>query len=173
MTGSSSLPRTTDPSACALSAEAKTIHSPWLGEIESDADSELYFPAGMPGFEDHHRMVAIEVPSQRPVVYLQSLERDEICFAALPVYVIDPSFRLDLSDDERSVLRLPEDGDPSIGADVLCLALLRKSDRTVEASTGAAIVINLHNGRGVQCVPREGASVLFRLCPDNGWRREC
>jgi flagellar assembly factor FliW len=154
-------------------AEPRTIHSPWLGEIESEPGSELYFAAGMPGFEDHRRMLAIEIPSQRPLVYLQSLERDEVCFAALPVYVIDPSFRLELSDDERSVLRLPESGDPSVGADVLCLALLRKSGRTMEANTGAAIVINLHNRRGVQCVPREGESVLFRLCPDNGWRRGC
>ena len=173
MTGSSSLPRTTDPSACALSAEPLTIHSPWLGEIKSDSENELFFPAGMPGFEDHPRMIAVEIPSQRPVVYLQSLESDEICFAALPVYVIDPSFRLELSEDERSVLRLAKGSDPSIGADVLCLALLRKSGRTVEANTGASIVINLHNRRGVQCVPREGASAPFRLCPDNGWRREC
>jgi flagellar assembly factor FliW len=173
MTGCSSLRRTTDASACALSGEARTIHSRWLGEIESDPGNELCFPAGLPGFEDHHSMVAIEIPSQRPVVYLQSLESDEVCFAALPVYVIDPAFRLDLSDDERSALGLPGNGDPSIGSDVLCLALLRKSDRTVEANTGSAIVINLHNGRGVQCVPREGGAGVFRLCPDNGWRREC
>jgi flagellar assembly factor FliW len=154
-------------------AGPRTIHSPWLGEIESDPGNELFFPAGVPGFEDHRRMIAVEIPSQRPVVYLQSLESDEVCFAALPVYVIDPSFRLDLGDDERLALRLPANGDLSIGADVLCLALLRKSGRTVDANTGAAIVINLHNRRGLQCVPRPGASVLFRLCPDNGWRREC
>ena len=158
-------------------AGVETIHSPWLGEVEWEPESELYFPAGLPGYEDQHRMVAIEIPSQRPVVYLQSLESDEVCFAALPVYVIDPSFRLSLSEDERAALHLPENCDPAIGADVLCLALLRKSEGTVEANTGTAIVINLHNRRGVQCVPAGGGSVLFRLCPDNGegnqWRREC
>jgi flagellar assembly factor FliW len=158
-----------------------TIHSPWLGEVASDPEAELYFPGGLPGFEDHHCMVAIEIPSQRPIVYLQSLESEEVCFAALPVHVIDPSFRLCLSEDERAVLELPEDCDPAIGSDVLCLALLRKSARTVEANTGTAIVINLHNRRGVQCVPGEGASAMFRLYPDDGpgnhpgnqWRREC
>jgi flagellar assembly factor FliW len=156
-----------------VSGDVKTIHSPWLGDVESDPDSELYFPLGVPGFEDHRRMVAIEIPAQRPVVYLQSLESDEVCFAALPVYVIDPLFRLRLSEDERAVLQLPEDCDPAIGADVLCLALLRKSERTVVANTGSAIVVNLHNRRGVQCVAPEGVSALFRLCPDNGWRRGC
>ncbi len=44
----------------------------------------------MPGFEEQRRMIPVEIPSQRPLVYLQSLESDEICFVALPVYVIDP-----------------------------------------------------------------------------------
>lgn len=158
-----------------------TIHSPWLGEVDTDPQSELCFPAGLPGFERHRRMVAIEIPSQRPIVYLQSLESAEVCFAALPVYVIDPDFRLRLSEDERAALELPEDCDPAIGADVLCLVLLRKSGHTVEANTSAPIVVNLHNGRGVQCVPAEGSSALFRLSPDAGpgdaagnpWRRAC
>lgn len=156
-----------------VSPQARTIHSPWLGEVLSDPEAELYFPAGIPGFEEHRRMVAIEIPSQRPLIYLQSLEDDEVCFAALPVYVIDPSFRLRLSEDECAVLQVPEDSDLTPGGDVLCIALLRKAGRTVEANTGTAIVVNLHNRRGVQCVPPEGAPALFRLCPDNGWRREC
>jgi flagellar assembly factor FliW len=150
-----------------------TIHSPWLGEVESSPEAELFFPAGLPGFETHRNMLAIEIPSQRPVVYLQSLASDEVCFAALPVYVIDPSFRLSLNDDDRDALQLPAKYEPAIGQEVLCLVLLRKSGRTVEANTGSAIVINLQNRRGVQCVPRDGTTAPFRLCPDNGWRREC
>jgi flagellar assembly factor FliW len=157
----------------AFSGAGRTIHSPWLGEMESNTDAELYFPAGLPGFENHCRMLAVEIPSQRPVVYLQSLESDEVCFAALPVYVIDPSFRLTLTDDDRAALGLASEDEPAIGDEVLCLVLLRKSGGTVEANPGAAIVINLQNRLGVQCLPAEGSSALFRLCPDNGWRREC
>lgn len=153
-------------------ADATTIHSPWLGDIETDPDSELLFPCGLPGFEDHHRMLPLEVPSQRPLVYLQSLESPEICFVALPVFVIDPAFRLHLSEEDRVNLQFPLDFDPEIGVDVLCLVLLRKSGHLVEANLNACVVINLRNRRGVQCVPPGGIPALFRLSADRGWRRE-
>ena len=151
----------------------ETIHSPWLGEVESDPGCELLFPAGLPGFEDQRRLLPVEIPAQRPLVYLQSVERAEICFVALPVYVIDPAFQLRMSDEDRSILELPEDCDPVIGADVLCLALLMPSGHSVQANTNASIVINLHNRRGVQCVPPDGLSLRFRLLGDRGWTALC
>lgn len=155
------------PSAPAL------IHSPWLGDIESDPQCELLFPAGLPGFEEQRRMLPVEIPAQRPLLYLQSLDSAEICFVALPVYVIDPEFQLRISDEERSLLQLPEDRDPVIGADVLCVVLLMRSGRTVQANLNAAVVINLHNRRGVQCVDPSGVSAGFRLSPDSGWTALC
>jgi flagellar assembly factor FliW len=118
-------------------------------------------------------MLPVEIPAQRPLVYLQSLESAEICFVGLPVYVIDPAFQLHLSDEERTILQLLEDCAPVIGADVLCVALLRPSGHSVEANLKAAIVINLHNRRGVQCVPPAGVSACFRLSADNGWTALC
>lgn len=153
--------------------ESRIIHSPWLGNVESDPVSELLFPVGLPGFEEHRRMMPVEIPAQRPLVYLQSLECAEVCFVALPVYVINPAFQLRLSEEERFLLQLPEDSDPVIGADLLCLALLRKSGYSVEANLNASVVINLHNRRGIQCQPPGGISACFRLCADNGWRAQC
>jgi flagellar assembly factor FliW len=149
------------------------IHSPWLGDIESDPQCELLFPSGLPGFEEQRRMLPVEIPAQRPLLYLQSLDSAEICFVALPVYVIDPKFQLRLSDEERSLLQLPEDRDPVIGADVLCVALLMRSSRTVQANLNAAVVINLHNRRGIQCVHPAGVSAGFRLSADSGWTALC
>ena len=40
----------------------QTIHSPWLGDVESDPQCELLFPAGLPGFEEQHRMLPVEIP---------------------------------------------------------------------------------------------------------------
>jgi flagellar assembly factor FliW len=165
-------PREIDDSLVQAAA-ARTIHSPWLGDVESDAQCELLFPAGLPGFEDQRRIVPVEIPAQRPLVYLQSVERAEICFVALPVYVIDPAFQLLICDDDRSILDLPEDCDPVIGVDVLCLALLMRSGRSVQANTHASIVINLHNRRGVQCVPADGLRSRFRRLEDSGWTTQC
>ena len=153
--------------------DSGTIHSPWLGDVESDPRCELLFPAGLPGFEDQRRMVPVEIPAQRPLVYLQSVERAEICFVALPVYVIDPAFRLRISDEDRSILDLPEGYDPVIGADVLCLALLMPSGRSVQANTNAPVVINLHNSRGIQSIATDRAAGYFRLDPSGRWEARC
>ncbi|MDP9054951.1 MAG: flagellar assembly protein FliW [Acidobacteriota bacterium] len=159
-------------------AGASVICSPWLGKIEVDQESALFFSAGIPGFEDLRSMIPVEIPAHRPIVYLQSVESSEICFVSLPVYVVDPGFRLRLSDEERVLLQLPELADPVLGEDVLCLALLRRSGpaagaNPVWANLAAAIVINLHNRLAVQCVPPAGASPCFRQLGEAGWTAAC
>lgn len=151
----------------------KVIRSPWLGEIESDPGAELFFPSGIPGFENEHRILPVEIPSQRPLVYLQSVENAAICFAALPVFVIDSRFHLRLSEEERSALDLPEDCDPVIGADVLCLALLISCGEGVRVNLNAPVVINLHNSRGIQCISTDNAAGYFRLEENGRWENRC
>jgi flagellar assembly factor FliW len=149
------------------------IHSPWLGEFESDPGAELFFPAGMPGFENERRMLPVEIPSQRPLVYLQSLENVDVCFVALPVFVIDTGFRLVLPEDERSALQLSENVEPAIGVDVLCLALLISSGAGVRVNLNAPVVINLHNSRAVQCVSAVNPAAYFWLSENGRWECQC
>jgi flagellar assembly factor FliW len=153
--------------------ERNVIRSPWLGEIEWNSGAELLFPCGLPGFETERRMIPVEIPAQRPLVYLQSLERDHICFLALPVLVIDPGFQLRLQDDEKAAILLPEDCDPVIGSDVLCLGLLVPSEHTVRVNLNAPIVINLHNLMGVQCVSSGARPGCLRLEENGRWEAEC
>ena len=68
--------------------DTASVVSPWLGEIDWQAGCELQFPAGLPGFEQYRRMVPVEIPSQRPLIYLQSAERGDVCFLALPVLTV-------------------------------------------------------------------------------------
>jgi flagellar assembly factor FliW len=150
-----------------------TIRSKWLGEVALDPDCELYFPSGLPGFEDERRFVPVEIPAQRPLVYLQSVINADICFVSLPVFVIKRDFDLHISEDERCELQLPEMMQPRIGEDVLCLALLLPSGETVEANLNAAIVINLHNRRGIQCIPSVQSSASFRLSKNGSWATSC
>ena len=160
-----------------MSERNSEVVSPYLGEIHWDAGCELHFPAGLPGFELHTRMVPVEIPSQRPLIYLQSAEKGEICFLALPVLTVHPGFRLRLSEDDLSLLDLDESGTatgeyPALGTDVLCLALLVPFESTVQTNLDAPIVINLHNGRGVQTVSPATAG-SYRLSRSGAWEVVC
>jgi len=154
-------------------ASGGVIHSPWIGDVEWDSHCELFFPHGLPGFEDHRRMIPVEIPAQRPLVYLQSADRAEVCFVCLPVLAIDPRFRLELSDEESAALLLPPNCTPEIGVDVLCLGLLMPSGETVLANLRAPIVVNLHNARGVQCIPGGKSRSSFRLGESGSWEPVC
>ncbi len=151
----------------------QVARSQWLGEIEFGPNSELFFPAGLPGFEGERGMLPVEIPAQKPLVYLQSLTHPEICFVSLPVFVVNSSFHLRLSDDERSILQLSAEGDPMIGVDVLCLALLMPSRGSVRVNLNAPVVINLHNSRGVQCVCADTESGCYRLAENGEWESAC
>jgi flagellar assembly factor FliW len=151
----------------------QVVRSQWLGEIEFGPSSELLFPVGLPGFEGERGMLPVEIPAQKPLVYLQSLTNPEVCFVSLPVFIVDSGFHLHLSDDERSILQLNGDGDPTIGVDVLCLALLMPSLGTVRVNLNAPVVINLHNSRGVQCVSEDTDGGFYRLAENGHWESAC
>lgn len=160
-----------------MDSPGSVVVSPWLGEIQWNAASELHFPAGLPGFEKYSRLVPVEIPSQRPLVYLQSAENPEVCFIALPVLTVNPRFGLALSDEDRALLELDPmqspAAAPAIGTDVMCLALLVPSGTTVKTNLDAPIVINLHNGRGVQAISPVSASGSWRLSQNAGWEALC
>ena len=115
-------------------------------------------------------MVPVEIPSQRPLIYLQSAEDARVCFVAMPAPAVWPEFSLQISEDDRGAVGLAEDA--GIGTDVMCLALLLPWGRSVQTNLDAPIVINLHNGRGVQAVAPAGTAGLFRL-GENGWEAAC
>ena len=153
----------------------EVIASPLLGEIETGSECEMSFPFGIPGFEEMRRVVPVEIPAQRPLIYLLDAARPEICFLALPVFVIDPRFKLTMTEDECAAIGLPACSpcEPKIGDDVLCLALLIPSGHTVRANLGSPLVVNLRNLRGIQCTPPDGYSHTFTLSPEGEWVTTC
>jgi len=153
-------------------SERRTVNSSHLGEISLEAGSEIYLPMGLPGFEHEHRMIPVEIPAQRPLIYLQSATTEALCFVSLPALVVNPAFLLQLSDDDCAALDLPADREPCIGEDVLCLALLIPSGNSVQTNLGAPVVVNLHNLRCVQAAGA-GLSAHYRLAENGKWEELC
>lgn len=149
------------------------IETSHLGKIDWDSSSELFLPAGLPGFENERRMVPVEIPAHRPLVFLQSVERPDICFVSLPVMTICPGYELRLSEDDRGALLFDKAATPEIGADVLCLALLLPAAGTVKVNLGAPIVINLHNSRCIQSLSPEAPAGYYTLNDVGAWETVC
>lgn len=95
----------------------------YLGTIEYFEADVVRFPAGLPAFEEENEFLPIAPPASAPLVFLQSLRQQSLCFLALPVDVVDPHYQLDVSREDLLTLGL----DPAhshIELEIMCLALL-------------------------------------------------
>jgi flagellar assembly factor FliW len=129
-----------------------TIETKYFGIAEYQESAIITFPLGLPGFENMTDFLCLEQPSLRPLAYLQSLSDPHTCFLTLPVRAIEPSYDLQVSDEEADVLKLG--GAPlSIGRNIACLAILCTGpERMATANLVAPVVINISERIGLQVI---------------------
>ena len=118
-------------------------------------ESVFEFPNGLPGFEERRRFLPVQNPRTAPIVFLQSLEEPSLCFTTLPVWVVDPQYRLRVMEQDLEVLELTADRQPRIGDEILCLAVLSIRNTGTTANLLAPVVVNLKNYKAVQAVSAE------------------
>jgi flagellar assembly factor FliW len=127
-----------------------------LGVISWEVESEIEFPRGLPGFEGRRRFVAVHFLHTDPLIFLQSLEDEALCFIALPAKAVDPGYRVAVSEEDLELVGLPVRRHPRIGEDIHCLAVLSVKESGTTANLLAPIIINLKNLKAVQAVAQAG-----------------
>lgn len=138
-----------------------------FGTISFGQDSVFEFPNGLPGFEQHREFLPLQTRRTAPILFLQNIEDPSLCFTALPIWVVDPRYRLSVTGQDLELLGLPTGRQPRIGVDVLCVALLTVRKTGTTANLLAPVVVNLQNRRAVQAVCAEsGYSHQHPLFPD-------
>ena len=132
-----------------------TCETKYFGTTEYSENSVIEFAAEIPGFEEEKHFIPIGQGQSEPVVFLQSLDSTDLCFVTLPVLVIDPKYRLDISAVDRELLGLARDRRPVIGEQVLCLAILSIKEGGSTANLMAPLVVSLKTNRAVQAIAAE------------------
>jgi flagellar assembly factor FliW len=100
----------------------------YFGSIAYASESVIDFPLGLPGFEQERRFVVIEQAINKPIVFLQSLSRPELCFITLPVGRILPDYQGYLSAEELRSLGLQDDVQPAPNGKTLWLGIVALSE---------------------------------------------
>ena len=130
--------------------QARTKH---FATIEYDEAAVLTFPDGLPAFEHLSRFLLIEQPSAAPLVFLQSLEQEDLCLPAIPVLALDPDYELALSADDLETLGFTTLEQPPGGDAIGCFAVVSvPAMGPASANLLAPIVVNLASRRAVQSV---------------------
>jgi flagellar assembly factor FliW len=126
-----------------------------FGSISYAPESIFEFPDGLPGFEERRRFLPVQNPSAAPILFLQSLEDPGLCFTTLPIWVVDPQYRLRITEQDLEILGFPANRQPRIGSEVLCLAVLSIRPSGTTANLLAPVVVNLKTYKAVQAVSPE------------------
>ena len=140
------------------------LHSTQLGTIEYPEDHVLHFPLGLPAFEDETRFLPVERPGMEPIVFLQSLQRQDLAFPTLPVKALDPGFELALTEDELAWLAGSSDALPAEAAvaieDLIALAIVTVSADGITANLRAPVVVNQRTKLGIQAIQADSSYSL-------------
>ena len=123
------------------------------GAMEYEAGQVLRLAAGLFGFARETEFLLLEVPSLRPLVFLQSIGTPGLCFLGIPAQVVDKDYVLTLGAQELKDLGLPEGEQPEMGKDLLCIALLSTEGKSgTTANLQAPVVIHIERHSGVQAM---------------------
>ena len=128
---------------------------PKAGELPviTTADPSVTFPEGLVGCPTWKRFVLIvEDAEELPVAMLQSLDDPDCTMLVADPKMVEPSYTVRLSAEDRAALALGKDGQP-----VLYCTLSVSADGWISANLLAPLAINPENRTGRQLVLDESA----------------
>lgn len=125
--------------------------SKYHGAIRFDPEQVLHLSAGLFGFPEEKEFLLLELPSTRPLAFLQSLRTQDLCFIGLPAQVVSPGYNLVLSPADIESLGYSIDSRPVMGRDLLCLSLLTiRENQETTANLLAPVVVDIERHHGLQ-----------------------
>jgi flagellar assembly factor FliW len=134
------------------------------GEISFEPEQVLQMPKGLFGFPEEKQFLLLELPSSRPMVFMQSVRSTNLCFVSLPIQVIEEDYKLALRANDLRALGYSQKEPPEMGRDLLCLALLTIGERqATTANLAAPLVIDIAKHRGMQVIVEGSYSHYCRL----------
>jgi flagellar assembly factor FliW len=130
-----------------------TLHTKFHGVIQYEPHQVLRVAEGLFGFPEEKEFLLIELPSSRPLVFVQSVRSRNLCFLSLPAQIVDADYRLSIRPQDLLAFGYPEDAPPAMGKDLLCLAILTVGERRVTtANLAAPLVVDIAAHRGRQVI---------------------
>ena len=134
------------------------------GAIQYEPHQVLQVPEGLFGFPEETEFLLLELPSSRPLVFIQSIRCQNLCFLGLPAQIVDPAYKLSLRLHDLLAFGYTKGVPPVMGKDVLCLAILTAGERHVAtANLAAPLVVDIRAHRGIQVIVSDSYPTRYLL----------
>ena len=140
-----------------------TIRTGQFDEIEVSEETLLTFPSGVVGFPAVQKFVVLDVADDCQYQWFQAVEEPDLAFVIIDIHLLDPEFRVEISDEGLAELEVSQT-DP-----VLILAVVTIPSGKPEQATAnlrAPLVVNLRTRKGKQLILHESIPLHFPLLAD-------
>ena len=128
--------------------ELNTVH---FGVMEIDEADFIEFPEGIPGFEETRKYALIGYEAnETPFFWLQSVERQELCFVVTDPFLVYDNYGVDVSDDDVKLLGIADTNTVM----TLAIVVIPEDIKETRVNLKAPILINVDKKLGKQVIQR-------------------
>ena len=119
-----------------------------FGTFDTKDSKLIEFPQGLPGFEDLHNFIILEVGQTKPIYWLQSTENKYIALPVILTFEILDDYYIDIRDNELEELFVESQNDLLI----MNVVVIPDPIEKMTVNLAAPIVINAMKGIGKQII---------------------
>lgn len=119
-----------------------------FGTFDTKDSKLIEFPQGLPGFEDLHNFIILEVGQTKPIYWLQSTENKYTALPVILTFEIIDDYYIDIRDNELEELFVESQNDLLI----MNVVVIPEPIEKMTVNLAAPIVINAVRGIGKQII---------------------
>ena len=119
-----------------------------FGEIQINEEKILKFPQGLPGLEDVHEYVLLQLEETNPINWLQSVDNQQISLPVMDPFEVFPDYAFDISEEDIKDLSISETED----IHVVSVLVIPEQINEMTINLAAPILINIRSNVGKQII---------------------
>ena len=119
-----------------------------FGSFDTKDSKLIDFPNGLPGFEELHKFIILEVSDTWPIYWLQSTDNEYIALPVIVSFEILDDYNIYIKENELEGLYVESKNDLLI----LNVAVIPQNIQDMTINLAAPIVINVKRGIGKQII---------------------
>lgn len=119
-----------------------------FGSFDTKDSKLINFPQGLPGFEELHHFIILEVPQTKPIYWLQSTENKYIALPVILSFEIMDDYYIDIRENELEELLVESQNDLL----VMNVVVIPEKIEEMTVNLAAPIIINAVRGYGKQII---------------------
>ena len=128
--------------------QLETAH---FGKIEVNEEDFIYFPEGIPGFENSKKYALIGNDSGETVFFwLQSVDTPELCFVVTDPFMVYDGYGVDVEDEDVELLKIT-DANKVLS---LTIVIIPEDINEIRVNLKAPILINMEKKLGKQIIQK-------------------